>query len=46
MTKPLALRRLQRLLQHVPLYRDTDAGDNPAKKGDHSYWLHHAPHVS
>ncbi len=43
MTKPLALRRLRRLLQHVPLYNDTSRPDTAAMRGDHSYWLRHAP---
>lgn len=46
MTKPLALRRLRRLLQQVPLYRDTTktVDPSPASRGDHSYWLRHAQH--
>lgn len=41
MTKPLALRRLRRLLQQMPLYmRDGDATtDAAARQGDQSYWL-------
>ncbi|MFN7001837.1 MAG: PAS-domain containing protein [Roseinatronobacter sp.] len=46
MTKPLALRRLRRLLQQVPIYRDRPdiATTSPANRGDHSYWLRHAQH--
>ncbi|MGY6549033.1 MAG: PAS-domain containing protein [Roseinatronobacter sp.] len=41
MTKPIALRRLRRLLQQVPLYQSAhEAPDHdPAARGDHSYWL-------
>lgn len=41
MTKPLALRRLKRVLQTLPQYRATPAGEGPdaPKPGDHSYWL-------
>ena len=41
LTKPLALRRLKRVLQNLPHYRPsttTEGQDNP-KPGDHSYWL-------
>ncbi len=46
MTKPLALRRLRRLLQQVALHRDKTEmiGSSPADRGDHSYWLRHAQH--
>lgn len=46
LTKPLALRRLRRLLQQVPLYsRKPEAvAAGPASRGDHSYWLRHAQH--
>lgn len=46
MTKPLALRRLRRLLQQVPLYKSKPetAETSPASRGDHSYWLRHAQH--
>ncbi|MCC5957285.1 MAG: PAS-domain containing protein [Natronohydrobacter sp.] len=46
MTKPLALRRLRRLLQQVPLYRGKPEATqaSPASRGDHSYWLRHAQH--
>jgi len=40
MTKPLALRRLRRVLQQVPHLRHGDARPAPgARRGDHSYWL-------
>lgn len=42
MTKPLALRRLRRLLQQLPVYLregGADAGAEAAKRGDQSYWL-------
>lgn len=42
MTKPLALRRLKRVLQQIPHYRPDQPrprGTN-ARKGDLSYWLH------
>jgi two-component system, sensor histidine kinase len=39
MTKPLALRRLRRVLQQMPLYMDARAGMQTARRGDHSYWI-------
>jgi len=39
MTKPLALRRLRRVLQQMPLYMHAGAGADTARRGDHSYWL-------
>jgi two-component system, sensor histidine kinase len=39
MTKPLALRRLRRVLQQMPLYMDARAGMETARRGDHSYWI-------
>ena len=41
MTKPLALRRLKRVLQNLRHYQPTtepDGGDSP-RPGDHGYWL-------
>jgi signal transduction histidine kinase/CheY-like chemotaxis protein len=41
MTKPLALRRLKRVLQQVPRFgSDQNAPDATLRRGDHSYWLH------
>lgn len=42
MTKPLALRRLKRVLQQLPYYRPDQARalDLRARNGDSSYWLH------
>lgn len=41
MTKPLALRRLRQVLQHLPtaMTRAGQAPSIPADRGDHSYWL-------
>lgn len=40
MTKPLALRRLRRVLQQVPQLRAGQGNSAPgARRGDHSYWL-------
>lgn len=41
MTKPLALRRLKRVLQNLSHYRPTAPTDtdDPPRPGDHSYWL-------
>ncbi|MFN4058323.1 MAG: PAS-domain containing protein [Roseinatronobacter sp.] len=41
MTKPLALRRLKRVLQSLPHYRNalSDDPDSAPRPGDYSYWL-------
>lgn len=41
LTKPLALRRLKRVLQNLPHYHPNRAAEGPdqPKRGDHSYWL-------
>jgi hypothetical protein len=41
MTKPLALRRLKRVLQSLPHYRTAPADDpdSAPRPGDYSYWL-------